>query len=108
MVGTMNWSEELQNRGPNDIYELSALTHDCADSLEFLVHQCQIKDNIIQHLSRTLRNELGEGWWRQYTQAVYDSKVDHLARLTGVSQDHPDFFPRVQTLMEEKPLDIPL
>ena len=108
MVGTMNWSEELQNRGPNDIYELAALTHDCKDSLEFLVHQCQIKDSIIQHLSRTLKNELGEGWWRQYTQVVYDSKVDHLARLTGVPADHPDFFPRVQTLMEEKPMDIPL
>lgn len=101
MVGTMNWSEELQNRGPNDLYEATALTFDVAEALEFLVHQCQIKDSIIQQLSRTLRNEIGEGWWRKYTDEVKDNSLTRLQNLTDLPYTHLDFMGRVQTLMED-------
>ena len=70
MNGTKDFLEELQNSGPRDIYEITALTHDTAEALEFLVRACQQKDQLIQLLARPLRNEAGDGYWQRYVNQV--------------------------------------
>jgi hypothetical protein len=97
----MNFLEEIVQTGPKDIYEVAVITHDQDEAMEFLVGQCQVKDQIIQFLSRTLRNELGSGWWQKYVDEVKDNSLARLEGLTSRNFNDPDFFPRVKTLMDE-------
>jgi hypothetical protein len=99
MVGTGSFTETICNAGPTDDYELAVILHDAENAMEFLVRQCQQKDLVISHLSRTLCQELGSGWWQKYVDEVNAHKLP----------DFPDEKEKEKPQLKavSKPSDIP-
>ncbi len=78
----MAFLDEIARSGAKDIYERAALVLDKEDAAEFLVRECQHKDYLLSLLTKILKQEAGDVFWKLYADDILARTRDNAPAFT--------------------------